>query len=167
MADATEEQPQQVQQILTLDQLHEDLALIAIEKGLKNHIAAVNKERRANDSSPVRDAIKPGTYRDIEVDLTVKVGEVKVGEDYEQVTHANVDPWQLLGAAMRLIGDGKDLKDVIIESLNDPLDAKGKKTLKASAETLIRKKVPSSQKTCKGKVTVSDAVVEVNELKIE
>lgn len=156
--------------VQTLDSLHEDLALVALEKGLKNHIAAINKIRKKEGKPLVRDSVGAGVYKEIEINLGIKLGAITVSKDTETVSEPTVDAWELVACLLTLQGHTPDA-----EYINTLLTFMGshdykpqKKALKESVSAFLKKnhgKKPTN-KTTKGMVRVKEAVVQVNELKL-
>lgn len=134
-------------------------------------IALIHAIQRGIDKDPAREAVGPGVYKDISVELRVHVGEMRVGNDTDRAPTSSI-PWlAVCGLMVKRMGLQRDaaletMREALLEAFKLDKDAQAillKETGVAEAEDMIKEEVIAKlpRTPTKGQVTVKDVEIEV------
>lgn len=131
--------------------------------------ALAHAMRKGVDAAVARDELEPGVYRDIKVDLTVTVREMRVAPDTDKSPTCSIPLLPALALLVRRMGLQRDdalktLREVMDEALALKGDASAKllaETGVADAEEMIRTEVIAKlpRTPVKGAVKLEDIEV--------
>lgn len=134
-------------------------------------IALSHAIQRGVDSKKARGELNAGVYKDIRIELSVLVGEMRVGLDSDKAPTSSI-PWlTAMALLIKRMGLQREdaletLRDVLTEAIalgNDAAEALAAESGVEEAEKRIREEVISKlpRTPVKGQVTVKDVDVQI------
>jgi hypothetical protein len=137
--------------------------------------AIVHAVRKGLDAGVAREELRPGVYHDIEVDVTIKVGEMRVGPDTDKAPTSSIPMLTALALLVKRMGIQREdalqtLREVMVEALDVGADAQRKlleESGVAEAEQRIRDEVIAKlpRLPVKGAVLVEGVEVVVRQMR--